>query len=103
MMAEFTMYMKVGDVLVPIGIAEMRPTSPNHVNISGELDIFPGARLTFSRVVNWEEVLTYAQALHPDDFVVLDYENDGELANPTDEEKERIKTRVLEEFHKKEG
>lgn len=57
-MMEHMLYMQVADVLVPIGVAESEPTLPGYIKISGQLDVFPGTRLTFSRIVNWEEVLT---------------------------------------------
>lgn len=70
-MTEFPLYMLVGDVLVPIGTAEAAPTIPDYIKISGELDVFPGARLTFSKIVNWEEFLTYARALYPEGFITV--------------------------------
>lgn len=70
-MVEFPMYMLMGDVLVPIGLAAAFPTTAEHVNISGELDTFPGERLTFSRIVHWEEFLEYTKHRYPEGFIVV--------------------------------
>lgn len=67
---EFPVYMMVEDVLVPIGMIDASSFSPGHIQLMGELDAFPGARLTFSRVVNWEEFLAYVQALYPDKLML---------------------------------
>lgn len=69
-MTEHRLYMQVEDVFVPIGVAEARPTAPGYINISGQLDVFPGAKLNFSRIVNWEEFLTHARALYPEGFIM---------------------------------
>lgn len=98
-MTEFPLYMMVGDVLVPIGTAEAQPTVPDYVKISGELDALPGARLTFSRIVNWEDFLTYARTLYPEGFIMTENDpkdNGNEGIRP--EEKERIREKVLEKF-----
>lgn len=98
-MSELPLYMLVGDVLVPIGVAEVVPTTEKHVKISGELDVFPGARLTFSRIVHWEEFIAYARALYPEGFIMTE-SNDNGSGGPTEDEKERIKDRVLKEWDK---
>lgn len=98
-MIEFPLYMKVGDVFVPIGMAEVHPTSEHHVQISGDLDAFPGTRLTFSRIVNWEEFITYTRSLYPDGFIMTNPEGNGH-DGPTEDEKQRIKDRILKELEK---
>lgn len=99
-MTEFPLYMMVGDVLVPIGMAQATPSLyEGHVQILADFDVFPGSRLSFCRIVNWEEFLTYARTLYPEGFIMTENDpkdNGNEGIRP--EEKERIREKVLEKF-----
>lgn len=83
---ELPIFLGEGDEQIQIGNATVEcaklPISDiDYYKIMGEIDAFPGARLTFSRIVNWEEVIVYAKSLYPKK------ENVNEPNPPTEEEK----------------
>lgn len=80
---ELPIFLGEGDEQIQIGNATIEHwhNSENYYKIMGEIDAFPGARLTFSRIVNWEEVIVYTKSLYPKK------ENVGEPNPPTEEEK----------------